>query len=112
MQARRRTNRAVRNDPGQSQSSQDKEKPASHNLECRFLYGGARRNRTADLLNAIQALSQLSYGPGFFVSHLWVGAKANSVLTETHLVRYVLHIKKLAANQSFRKPLKPLGWGV
>ena len=25
--------------------------------------GGARRNRTADLLNAIQALSQLSYGP-------------------------------------------------
>ena len=26
-------------------------------------YGGARRDRTADLLNAIQALSQLSYGP-------------------------------------------------
>ena len=25
--------------------------------------GGARRSRTADLLNAIQALSQLSYGP-------------------------------------------------
>ena len=24
---------------------------------------GARRDRTADLLNAIQALSQLSYGP-------------------------------------------------
>ena len=27
--------------------------------------GGARRDRTADLLNAIQALSQLSYGPEF-----------------------------------------------
>jgi hypothetical protein len=27
-------------------------------------FGGARRDRTADLLNAIQALSQLSYGPG------------------------------------------------
>ena len=26
-------------------------------------FGGARRSRTADLLNAIQALSQLSYGP-------------------------------------------------
>ena len=25
--------------------------------------GGATRDRTADLLNAIQALSQLSYGP-------------------------------------------------
>ena len=30
-----------------------------------LLSGGARRNRTADLLNAIQALSQLSYGPEF-----------------------------------------------
>ena len=30
---------------------------------CTFLIGGARRDRTADLLNAIQALSQLSYGP-------------------------------------------------
>ena len=26
-------------------------------------HGGAKRNRTADLLNAIQALSQLSYSP-------------------------------------------------
>ena len=26
-------------------------------------HGGANRNRTDDLLNAIQALSQLSYGP-------------------------------------------------
>ena len=30
-----------------------------------FYFGGARRSRTADLLNAIQALSQLSYGPEF-----------------------------------------------
>jgi hypothetical protein len=28
-----------------------------------LINGGARRDRTADLLNAIQALSQLSYGP-------------------------------------------------
>ena len=26
-------------------------------------FGGARRNRTDDLFNAIEALSQLSYGP-------------------------------------------------
>jgi hypothetical protein len=26
-------------------------------------FGGAERDRTVDLLNAIQALSQLSYGP-------------------------------------------------
>ena len=29
----------------------------------RCLNGGARRDRTADLLRARQALSQLSYGP-------------------------------------------------
>ena len=28
-------------------------------------FGGARRNRTDDLFNAIEALSQLSYGPTF-----------------------------------------------
>jgi hypothetical protein len=28
-----------------------------------FFTGGAEGNRTPDLLNAIQALSQLSYGP-------------------------------------------------
>jgi hypothetical protein len=31
--------------------------------ECEFSAGGARRNRTDDLLLAKQALSQLSYGP-------------------------------------------------
>ena len=30
------------------------------------IFGGARRNRTDDLFNAIEALSQLSYGPTFF----------------------------------------------
>jgi hypothetical protein len=28
-----------------------------------FLFGGAEQDRTVDLLNAIQALSQLSYSP-------------------------------------------------
>ena len=32
-------------------------------LPRRHRFGGARRDRTADLLNAIQALSQLSYDP-------------------------------------------------
>jgi hypothetical protein len=29
-----------------------------------FLFGGGKRDRTADLLHAMQALSQLSYTPG------------------------------------------------
>jgi hypothetical protein len=32
--------------------------------------GGANRNRTDDLLNAIQALSQLSYGPALGGRHI------------------------------------------
>ncbi len=31
--------------------------------------GGAKRDRTADLLHAMQALSQLSYSPGFTFNH-------------------------------------------
>ncbi len=33
------------------------------------LTGGAERDRTADLLNAIQALSQLSYSPDLYISY-------------------------------------------
>lgn len=32
-----------------------------------FLFGGDKRDRTADLLNAIQALSQLSYTPILYI---------------------------------------------
>ena len=38
------------------------------------LYGGDKRDRTADLLNAIQALSQLSYTPMFCVAVLYRSA--------------------------------------
>jgi hypothetical protein len=37
------------------------------------LIGGARRNRTDDLFNAIEALSQLSYGPSFVTGLLGGG---------------------------------------
>ena len=47
------------------QSSAAKEKGAipSFGTAPFYIRGGARRDRTADLLNAIQALSQLSYSP-------------------------------------------------
>ena len=38
-------------------------KPQNTFLEMDLKSGGARRDRTADLLHAMQALSQLSYGP-------------------------------------------------
>ena len=38
-------------------------------------YGGARRDRTDDLLNANQALSQLSYGPEIYTAWSLDGAK-------------------------------------
>ena len=36
--------------------------------EARFHFGGDKRDRTADLLHAMQALSQLSYTPIYSVS--------------------------------------------
>ena len=36
-------------------------------------FGGDKRDRTADLLNAIQALSQLSYTPIFFPKWKFIG---------------------------------------
>ena len=36
--------------------------------------GGARRDRTADLYNAIVALSQLSYGPDAFAARAYRSA--------------------------------------
>ena len=36
-------------------------------------FGGDKRDRTADLLNAIQALSQLSYTPIYFQKRNFIG---------------------------------------
>jgi hypothetical protein len=51
--------------------------PALHRSTCCF--GGARRDRTADLLHAMQALSQLSYSPkeGVYSSDLTADVKLN-----------------------------------
>ena len=38
---------------------------------------GANRDRTGDLLNAIQALSQLSYSPGPFCGRPWEGCRTD-----------------------------------
>jgi hypothetical protein len=42
------------------------------------IIGGARRNRTDDLFNAIEALSQLSYGPIHCFRRFRLGAKGVS----------------------------------
>jgi hypothetical protein len=39
---------------------------------------GANRDRTGDLLNAIQALSQLSYSPGPFAGCPWEGCRTGA----------------------------------
>ena len=57
---------------GRKLCSSEKEKPlepfSSNGFPAlRASLGGDKRDRTADLLNAIQALSQLSYTPNFAV---------------------------------------------
>ena len=39
--------------------------------------GGARRDRTADLLHAMQALSQLSYGPTMLEAEFYADVKSS-----------------------------------
>lgn len=38
-------------------------------MVCAFLFGGGKRDRTADLLHAMQALYQLSYTPEIMVAN-------------------------------------------
>src|SRR6476619_8271316 len=52
--------------------------PAQPTLAKRAKAGGARRDRTADLLHAMQALSQLSYGPFSRICAPWATRRAES----------------------------------
>src|SRR5690606_20791516 len=49
-------------------------------------FGGAKRDRTADLLRARQALSQLSYGPIFAASRLTTGSASELAAAAVNLV--------------------------
>ena len=58
-------------------------------------YGGAEQDRTVDLLNAIQALSQLSYSP----------IKGNPFITKTHsLVNHFFTDVEIPAPDFFLDP--------
>ena len=48
-----------------STSIVSRDQPLLHSKSLKTWLGGARRDRTDDLLLAKQALSQLSYGPGY-----------------------------------------------
>ena len=53
--------------------------------------GGAKRDRTVDLLRARQALSQLSYGPVFLqVSHTKIGGSGQIRTADLTLIRGAL----------------------
>ena len=45
-------------------------------------FGGARRDRTADLLHAMQALSQLSYGPDKAINNKLLAISEISILMQ------------------------------
>jgi hypothetical protein len=47
----------------QNQNGPLRQKQAALGVNPKVLFGGAREDRTPDLLNAIQALSHLSYDP-------------------------------------------------
>ena len=49
----------------------------SHHVNFQKTIGGAEGNRTPDLLNAIQALSQLSYGPTWIIAAITVAISSH-----------------------------------
>jgi hypothetical protein len=52
--------------------SENRSRSVNYRLGVLEIFGGARRNRTDDLFNAIEALSQLSYGPILKAPHgMW-----------------------------------------
>jgi len=74
------------------------------------LHGGAKRSRTADLLNAIQALYQLSYSPGSRVFlATGVSRKARNLLKQSGPIKPVLRAFSLAATIGRRRRPRPAG---
>jgi hypothetical protein len=64
-------------------------------LRC---YGGARRNRTDDLFNAIEALSQLSYGPQL-LSDLGLAGALFHMTQEVELRKPLMHSRMPVLNR-------------
>ena len=65
-------------------------------------YGGATRDRTADLLHAMQALSQLSYNPSFYLHLLDV---VQIFATYPSTARRILCITPKSVNGFFKNLL-------
>ena len=70
-----------------------KQRKTSKILRFRKFSGGDKRDRTADLLNAIQALSQLSYTPIF-------GSLFRQLLYYSTSAEIVKHFLKKSENRS------------
>ena len=63
-----------------------------------ILHGGAERDRTVGLLNAIQALSQLSYVPNQFFARCAVMLPPAPMIVKSGVCSLLLLQKQLAKN--------------
>ncbi len=68
-------------------------------MECK-VFGGDKRDRTADLLNAIQALSQLSYTPKFFNKKDYIILSQKKQAFFLNFLK-IFKIRRTAAKRSF-----------
>ena len=66
------------------------DQPLLHSKSLETWLGGARRDRTDDLLLAKQALSQLSYGPGWNASRLKGGGPGKTRTSDLTLIKRAL----------------------
>ena len=57
--------------------------------------GGAEGDRTPDLMNAIHALSQLSYGPVVSVRRQWMHDRGESDSVQTNITAYFICVVRI-----------------
>ena len=74
-------------------------------------FGGATRDRTADLLHAMQALSQLSYNPKFRYRMNGSGGHSSSIMVELRGIepRTSLHAMQALSQLSYNPTKVGLG---
>src|SRR5208283_2344089 len=73
--------------------------------EITDLVGGARRNRTDDLFNAIEALSQLSYGPVLPISRRLRWGRSSLALRAPRYTRKTARATRPDAKKDGRRRL-------
>ena len=77
-------------------------------IQYSVVYGGDKRDRTADLLNAIQALSQLSYTPILSCCSRLIAGTSKTIPCDSSFVNRFFAILEKFLNNTRKEAIR--GW--